>query len=220
VIASSACTRLAAAVVAAGVVAGAVGASATADEPALQLRAAVVGASVETTLTIELLRWSTDTERAPVVIAFAAPPPPTPPPAAAAGPAGRGGRGGRGAAPPLSQAARLTAAIKAAPTVGFIWADGPTGYAIKYAWHSPVADGYQRVVLATERRIGAHQPSWPSASRSVPDAEFTLIELRLDAKGTGEGKASLSGAVRHDVTANTLALEAYDTAPLLFKVIR
>jgi hypothetical protein len=83
-----------------------------------------------------------------------------------------------------------------------------------------VTNGYERVVLAVERRIGAHQPSWPSAVRPAADAEFTIIEMRLDARGTGEGKTSLAADVGLDVTANTVALEAYDTAPLLFKVTR
>jgi hypothetical protein len=221
VIASSGCLRVAVAAIAVGVMVGAGRAAALADEPALHLRAAVIGASSDTALTIELLRWSTDAERAPLLAALAAPPPPpATPPAAGGGRGARGGRGGRGAAPPLSQAARLTGAITAAPTVGFVWGDGPTGYAIKYAWHSPVTNGYERVVLATERRIGAHQPSWPPASRAAADAEFTIIEMRLDAKGTGEGKTSLTADVGLDVTANTLALEVYDTAPLLFKVTR
>ena len=219
--ASSACTRLAAVVLAAGALVCAGRAWAADEPPALHLRAAVVGASADTALTIELLRWSTDGERAPLLAAWAAPPPPpTPPPAPAGGRAGRGGRGGRGAAPPLSPSARLTAAVRAVPTVGFIWGDGPTGHAIRYAWHAPATNGAERVVLVTERRMGAHQPSWPSAVAPSADAEFTIIELRLDARGAGEGKASLSAGVGLDVPANTLALEAYDTAPLLFKVTR
>jgi hypothetical protein len=120
---------------------------------------------------------------------------------------------------------RLSTAVKAAPTVGFIWADGPTGYSIKYAWRSSSADGGQRIVLVTERRIGAHSPSWSSAapqrSGDKPEeAEYTVIEIRVDGKGVGEGKASLAAGVIVDAEAKTLALDGYAAAPALLKVTR
>lgn len=164
-------------------------------------------------MTIELLRWSTDAERAPLLAALAAPPPP--PPSAPAPAAGRGGRGGRGAAAPLSPAARLTAAIKAAPTVGFIWGDGPTGFSIKYAWSAP-AGGGRRIVLITDRRFGgdAAQPPDPATA----DADFTIIEARVDGRGAGEAKASTKVAV--DAAVSALVLEGYEAAPAALKVTR
>jgi hypothetical protein len=211
------------AVVVCGIAAGVV----TGEEPALRLRAAVIGAAADTALTIELLRWSTDDERAPLVAALSAPPPPPPPAAAAASAGGRagrgarGGRGGRGNAPPATPAERLAGAVKAAPTVGFIWGDGPTGYSIKYAWRSVGPDG-QRIVLVTDRRVGAHSTSWPPApsASSSDGVEFTVIEIRVGATGAGEGKASTTPAVAADPAAKTLALDDYDTAPVLFKVTR
>lgn len=203
---------------------------ASAAEPALTLRAnATAGASVP--LTIELVRWSTDAERAPLLAALApsapAPQPAAVPAAGAAdaagrgrgGRAGRGGRGGGGAAP-ASPLARLTTAVKAAPTLGFIWGDGVTGYSIKYAWHAPADGGRERIVLVTERRLGAHAPEWTPSPAVAPEAEFTLVEMRVDAKGVGEGKASLTTNVGLDAKAQTLVLDGYDAAPVLLKVTR
>src|SRR5688572_31355647 len=63
-----------------------------ADDAVLTLRATVVGdRTPPQTLRIELLRWSTDTERAPVLTAAA--PPAAPPAAAPAAAAAAGGRG-------------------------------------------------------------------------------------------------------------------------------
>ena len=169
-------------------------------------------------LTIILDRWSTDAERAPVLAALAAPPPPPAPPAGAAGrAAGRGGRaGGRGAPPPpVSPAVRLSTAIKAAPTLGYIWGDGVTGYSIKYAWRAA-----ERVVLITDRRLGAHAPEWALPAGPAPDAEYTLIEMHLDAKGVGEGKTSLGANVALDAASNTLALDGYTAAPALLRITR
>ena len=214
-------SRFAAAVLALSVV--------SADEAALSLRATVVPAGGA--LTVTLFRWSTDAERAPVLAALKAPPPA--PAAAAGGAAGRAGRagraGGRGAAaaPPPSPGVRVSAAIKAAPTLGYIWGDGVTGYSIKYAWRSGRREGLQlrtndaeRIVLIADRRLGAHAPEWGLGAGPLADAEFTLIELRLDAKGTGEGKTSLSANVVMDAAADTLALDGYAAAPAMLKVTR
>jgi hypothetical protein len=217
----------------------------SAETAELTLRASVVGAPSGAPLTIELLRWSTDAERAPLLTALTPPPPSAaaaPGAPAAAGPAGRAGaggraagRGGRGggrggaAAAPASPAVRLSAAVKAAPTVGFIWGDGPTGYSIRYAWRSSSADGRERIVLVTDRRIGAHAPSWPQSSEAVVKAgagadadevEYTVIEIRVDGKGVGEAKSSLAAGVIVDADAKTLALDGYAAAPALLKVTR
>ena len=203
---------------------------AAAAEPVLTLRAVGVGAT-EVPLTIEVFRWSSDAERSPLMAALV---PAAPPPAAAAaapeaagrggGRAGgaRGGRGGgRGAAAPADPMARLTAAVKAAPTVGFVWGDGVTGYSIKYAWRAPAADeGTERIVLVTDRRLGAHAPGWSPSPGSAADAEFTVIEMRLAAKGAGEGKTSLATKIAVDASAKTLALEGYPAAPVQLKVTR
>jgi hypothetical protein len=208
----------------------------SAEGPTLKLKASVNGAAFApgvtapkpdasaASLTIELFRWSTDAERAPLMTALAAPPlaPPAPPAATApAGRAGRAGRGGRGAAaPPPNPLERLTTAIKAAPTVGFIWGDGPTGYSIKYAWRSPAPGAQERVVLVTDRRLGANSSSWPAATGLSANAEFTVVEMRLDGKGVGEAKSSLTSPIVVDAAANTIAIDKYSDAPVLLKVTR
>ena len=206
-----------------------------AEDTVLELRASVVGERGEQrgTLRVEVLRWSTDAERAPMLSALsaptpaptpatAAPSPSSPTPPAAGGRGGRGGRGGgggRGAAPATPQA-RLNAAVKTAPTVGFIWADGPTGYSVKYAWQSASTDAARRIVLVTERRIGAHQPLWSSTASPESEAEFTVIEFHLDAAHHGEAKTSMVSDVAVDTAARTLALAKYAAAPVQLRVAK
>ena len=199
------------------------------ESPALNLRAAFMGAATAgSSLEITLFRWPTDAERAPLLAALSTTPLPAPT-GRAAGPGGRGGRGGRGATPPApSPMARLEAAVKAAPTCGYIWGEGVTGYSIKYAWRAPSADGADRIVLVTDRRIGAHAPAStlaPGAPASTApgdpvERDFTVIEMRLDGKGSGEAKSSLGTRVVVDGAAKTLALDDYASAPALLKVTR
>jgi hypothetical protein len=193
-----------------------------------------------TPVRIRLNRWSTDEERSPVLAAL------TPaadagaggvnaanaPGASGRGAAGRGrgarGRGrGRGeAAAPQSPIAALTAAISRAPTVGYLWTTDVTGYSIKYAYHAPWPGGGERIVLATDRRLGAYSPGWKpavgadaSAKSAVEatDYDFTLVEIRLDGKGSGEGKTSLTAKVVADSQARTLALDNYSATPAILE---
>jgi hypothetical protein len=187
-----------------------------------------------TPVKIRILRWSTDEERAPFVAALTPAPARGLPVDAARGPnagpagggrgaAGRGRGRGRGgpAAAPLSPIAALTAAIGRAPTIGYIWTTDVTGYSIKYAWHASLTDGSDRIVLATDRRLGAYSPAWtlPAGAAST-DYEFTLIELRLDTKGSGEGKASLTAKVAVDGDAKTVSLENYAGAPAILQNVK
>jgi hypothetical protein len=192
------------------------------DTGALSLHATITGAATAGALTISLSRWSTDAERAPLVAAFAAfAAPPPPPPAAPAPPGAAAGRGrGRGAPPPPpSPFARLSTAIKAAPTLGYIWTDGVTGYSIKYAWRSPTTGDKERIVLVTDRRLDSHVTDVP-ASSAAADAEFTVIEMRIDRQGAGEGKTSLTTRIAIDAETKTLALDGYGAAPASLKVTR
>ncbi len=115
--------------------------------------------------------------------------------------------------------ARLEAAIKAAPTCGYIWGDGVTGYSIKYAWRSSPAEGAGRIILITDRKVGARFESSEPTPANPTDRDFTVIEMRLDRKNSGEARASHANVVL-DTAAQTLALDDYAAAPTLFKVTR
>ena len=181
---------------------------------------------------IHILRWSTDDERHALTAAMQVPAPTARGPAPAedsadaarggrAGAAGRGapagrGRGARGAGrgeAPLGPIGALTAVISRAQTIGYIWTNDVTGYAIKYACRVPLA-GRDRILLATDRRFGANSVAWSLTSGAPStDYAFTLFELHLDSSGSGEGKASLTANVAVDDGAQTIALRDYDAAP-------
>jgi hypothetical protein len=173
-----------------------------------------------TPVKIRILRWSTDQERAPIVNALNPPAAPATGRSPSAGPAGaeqgrgRGrGRGRGGPAAPLSPIAAFTAALGRAPTIGYIWTSDITGYSIKYAWHSPLPDGTDRIVIASDRRLGAYTDAWKAASPAQEtDYTFTLIELRTGPKGLIEGKTSLTNKIAVDTEARSVALENYAAA--------
>jgi hypothetical protein len=179
---------------------------------------------------IRILRWSTPEEAVPLVAALNPPPAPPrrgggPEGAAATGRgAGRGARGrGRGGAPaaPLSPTAALTQALGRAPTIGYLWTADVTGYAIKYAYRTTLRGGGERVILASDRRLGTHSVAWqPAVTGPLTDYEFTIIEIRFDGKGQGEGRTSLTTKVAVDAETKTVALESYQAAPAILRNVK
>jgi len=135
---------------------------------------------------------------------------------------GRGGaRGGGGEAGADSPQASLASALKKAPTIGILWTSETVGYSIKYAYRLAQPDGSERIILATDRRVGAWSNLWkPAGSASVTDYAFSVIELHVNAKGEGEGKTTMTGKVASDNESKTIALDAYSTLPVILKGVK
>lgn len=193
-------------------------AGASSDEVNL-IAASVNVAQPGTPVKIRILRWSTDEERSPIMAALNPAPVPAPARNPDAAPTGRGraGRGrGRGApAAPLSPIAAFSAALGRAQTIGYLWTNDITGYAIKYAWHSKLPDGTERIVLASDRRLGAYSGDWKTAAAlQETDYTFTLIELHIGPNGALEGKTSLASKIVVDAGAKTIALDNYPAGPV------
>ena len=135
-------------------------------------------------------------------------------------PAPRGGRGGRGGAGAAAQTpeSSLAAAIKRASTVGILWTSENVGYSIKYAYRLPQPDGGERIILATDRRVGMWSNLWtPATGVTLSDYTFSIIELHINSKGEGEGRGVLTGKVAVDSTTKSIALDNYAALPVILK---
>jgi hypothetical protein len=181
---------------------------------------------------IDLFRWSTDAERDALMAAWE-----LKPEAAGRGASGgRGGGGGRGAskagagargaagrgrgaapaAPPTPEA-QLARALKEAQTIGYLWSSEAAGYALRYAGKVAQPDGTDRIILITDRQLGEANGLWRAPNQAGPAPyDFSIIELRLNAKGVGEGKLSLGEKVAPDAAAGIVALANYDSLPVVF----
>ena len=90
-----------------------------------------------------------------------------------------------------------------------------------YAARLAQPDGGERILLVTDRRLGAWNNLWkPSGAGSTTNYEFSVIELHLNSKGEGEGKASLTGKVTVDNTAKSIVLENYAALPVILKGVK
>jgi hypothetical protein len=84
-------------------------------------------------------------------------------------------------------------------------------------------DGTQRIILATDRRLGVANPSrWATTDATDPATtdKFTVLELRIDPKGVGEGKASLHTKVTVDAISKSIALDKYTETTAVLKNIK
>jgi hypothetical protein len=115
----------------------------------------------------------------------------------------------------------LKAALGNAPIVGHLWSSEVAGYSLRSASRIAAPDGGERIVLITDRRLGAWNDLWkPVGADAAANYEFSVIELHLNSKGEGEGKVSLTGKVAVDNVAKTMALENYLASPVVLKNVR
>src|SRR6476619_5455726 len=112
---------------------------------------------------------------------------------------------------------KLLDVLKDMPHVGYFNTPGNLRWELRYAWKTAQPDGGERVVLATDRPISFREASRQSRT---PDYPFTVIELRLNKDGEGEGMMSLATKIIPDKEGNTVTLENWGTQPVQLKLVR
>jgi hypothetical protein len=112
---------------------------------------------------------------------------------------------------------KLLDALQDMPRVGYFHAPGTLGIDVHFARQTRGEDGGTRVVLVTDRRIGFWEASNQPRSIEYP---FTVIEMRLNKDGEGEGKISVATKIIADKENNIITLENYDIQPVMLTHVR
>jgi hypothetical protein len=112
---------------------------------------------------------------------------------------------------------KMLDALQDMPRAGYFRTPSSIGIDIHFARRIRGEDGGERVVLVTDRRIGF----WEAANqpRSI-DYPFTVVELRLNKDGEGEGKMSIATKIIADSENQIITLENYDTQPVLLNNVK
>ncbi len=105
----------------------------------------------------------------------------------------------------------LLEAFQKAPSVGRLAAPGSIGYDIRFAHQMATEDGGRRIVVATDRLMSFLEARNQPRTVNYP---FTVVELRVDAEGKGEGRASFYAKIDVDKRNNTLILENFASQPI------
>lgn len=106
------------------------------------------------------------------------------------------------------QARFLNALLDAEP-VGSIGTPTSLKYDFFYARQSPLKEGGRQIMLISDRPMSFAERTSAALSREYP---FTLIELRLDKDGNGEG--TLSQLVQLRLLGNVLAIDNLASGPM------
>jgi hypothetical protein len=109
----------------------------------------------------------------------------------------------------------LYGALQDQPVVGTIQTPDSLAYPLRFAEKAPWGDGGQRVIIATARPISFWEASQQTRSMRYP---FTIIEMRVNGNGRGQGKMSV--ATRVIAAGRLLVLENYDSQPTLLNDVQ
>ena len=109
----------------------------------------------------------------------------------------------------------LLDALRDLPRVGTISSPGTLGYDLHYARQIPSGDGGRQIVLATDRPIGFWEVVHSTRTLDYP---FSLIEMRVNKEGQGEGK--LAVAAKLTLNDNVLVIENYANQPVMLNEVK
>ena len=100
---------------------------------------------------------------------------------------------------------------------GWIHWPGNLDYTLRYARRTPRPDGGEDIVLVTDSRTWI---GWdPTHFTGWTESPFTVIHLRLNNEGAGEGKLSPGNKIRSDKDAG-IVLEDYASQPTFLTDVR
>ena len=101
--------------------------------------------------------------------------------------------------------------------VGSIRTPNSLAYDLRFAHRMPADEGGERIILATDR----YMSFWETVNRPrSSDYPFTLIELRINRDGEGEGKMSIATKIVADKKHNAIVLENYGTQPVMLNHVK
>lgn len=91
------------------------------------------------------------------------------------------------------------------------------GWDLRYTWQDQLPDGGRRIVMALDR----YMPMWEVANRprSV-DYPFTLIEMRVNKDGEGQGKLSVASKITFDKQRKVMELENFTSEPVRLQNVK
>jgi hypothetical protein len=112
---------------------------------------------------------------------------------------------------------KLLDTLQDLPRVGYFRTPDSIGWDVHFARKTPLPDGGDRITLITDRRIGFWEASRQPRRYDYP---FTVIEMRINKDGEGEGKMSIATKIIADKDSNTVVLENYDLQPVQLNNIK
>jgi len=102
------------------------------------------------------------------------------------------------------------------PEVGRIETPGNVGYALRYAQKSS-SGGTDRILLLTDRPVGFAEAAFAGRTLDYP---ITVIELRVQPNGKGEGKVAVAARLVPNRMGKELMVEDWNFTPVLLQGVQ
>ena len=101
--------------------------------------------------------------------------------------------------------------------VGYMRLPNTLGYDLHFARKHSGEDGGEQIILMTDRRIGFWEAR--DQPRTI-DYPFTLMDIRVNTKGEGEGKLSVATKISYNKKKNAVEIENYASEPVRLQNVR
>jgi hypothetical protein len=107
--------------------------------------------------------------------------------------------------------------LQGRPRIGYVRAAGRLGNDIQFARKVQHSDGSRRIVIVLARRLSFNEVNPSSTTEDYP---FTVIELRLDAAGGGDGRMSVGAKITVHKGSDQIEHEDYTGGNVLLKDVK
>jgi hypothetical protein len=101
--------------------------------------------------------------------------------------------------------------LRSAPKAGYIRDVNSIGWDLHYAQHTPLPDGGERVIVATDRPLSYWEQS--NRARTV-DYPFTIVQLNIGKGGEGDGTMAAAAKISGDKETKTIVIENFGIQPV------
>jgi hypothetical protein len=109
----------------------------------------------------------------------------------------------------------LLAAMQKSKSVGRIATPGRIGQDLRFAYQIPLATGGRRIILGLDRQMSFYEASQRPRSADYP---FTVLEMRVDENGRGQGNLVVASRVM--ALGETIEIENYNNIPVRLTQVR
>jgi len=95
----------------------------------------------------------------------------------------------------LGEPAKLLSALPYAEVAGYLQWPGGLEYSVRYARQTARPDGSADIVMVVERPLWLW---WDPTAKWAADQQFTVVQIRINKDGTGEGRIATGGGFTRD----------------------
>ena len=115
----------------------------------------------------------------------------------------------------LDEPAKLISSLPYVDVVGYLQWPGGLEHSVRYARQTTRPDGGADIVMVVERPLWLW---WDSTAKWAADQQFTVVQMRLNKDGTGEGRIATGSGFTRD--ANSGLVISDTTKPALLTDVR